>query len=614
MADAKIESAGGLIERLRLIGEGGPALDDRRAIDVAYTVAHDAERLAQELRYACAFEPAAGAGLARLRSATRDAAVAALDALSGGRVEPLADHSGAISKGLDEVRDLADAYSFPEDQCVAAFGVPEDDLRDGNGIFSSTRLLSAFYGRYDDLYARLRRLLQPITNTPPALLSALWPALGLLLSERPLIALRTAFRVRDLLEAGVSAHVNEIARPLRQLKLSVDSSVDNHAGMVGVIRQLDQAESDLERARLKLDLYRRMVEGQLRPWAWTLLRIHGHRDGRVPTLASLRERLVANGDPLLADAARAMLPAARNAAAHEDASWDELRIVLRTDRGEVSVADLEDATERAYSFMLGAECAWACVRFASTAFAAALDAEDPPNGLRGISERDAVRHFGTNGLAVRRWTNERGVLTVLIDDLAPPAINPCFQAAMWASRLLERVERVVVTTADRQLAIMDLSRPALDATFLVWVQARAAFGEMPTCTFLPANAWARLAVETPDAAAKSAAWLALNDAVSAYDEAIDMMTPIAEAATFLAPRLDLAATAVAATMAVLPPVTGGPLPRVLRVTRLAGIRAALVARGGLLGPSAQLEAEIRGLHGAWSAVAPLPTLDRRPLA
>ena len=70
-----------------------------------------------------------------------------------------------------------------------------------------------------------------------------------------------------------------------------------------------------------------------------------------------------------------------------------------------------------------------------------------------------------------------------------------------------------VTLPNRTLPAIDLSRSALDATFLVLREAIMSFSVMPLSTFLPANMWARLAVEVLDRATQSVAWLAINDAM-----------------------------------------------------------------------------------------------------
>ena len=189
-----------------------------------------------------------------------------------------------------------------------------------------------------------------------------------------------------------------------------------------------------------------MVEGQLRPWAWALLQICGRTGPKMPEVSSLREQLVSVGFPLQLDAATAILPEARNASAHEDYLWDEeSRQSLRVgDLAVANVEDLEEAANRAYTFVAVAEGAWRWSGTILPELARLLDTENPPSGLRVINERKALDHFGTSGLSLRRWTHENRRLTVVLDKLPRRSVDPCFQAAIWVSRHLESAERVVV--------------------------------------------------------------------------------------------------------------------------------------------------------------------------
>jgi hypothetical protein len=566
-----------------------------------------------DLWYLDAFLPSAGRGQTA-RDALIDAGIAALDyAMDLCDLEAITPHRTNVETAMADLLAVSGSFPYPDDSCEAAFGVAFDALLDSTGIFSATRLLSAYYGRYPELVRRLNSLLSVITPEPPNLLDALHPAEALVLSERPLIALRTAIRIRELINSKLGTDAEGVATPLRELKLGVDRSAANHAGMVRVVTQLKTAETSAERASLSLDLYRRMVEGQLRPWAWTLLRICGRTAPKAPELGSLRDQLLAEGLPLLRDAAQSILAQARNASAHEDYLWDDDRGVLIVGDSFVQIEDLERATSLAYAFMAGAECGWTCTRSGSPALARLLDAEDPPGGLSAINARTALSHFGTNGLRVGRWKIDAGILSVAIDELPPRGINPCFQAVMWSSRHLGAVNRFIVTLPDSPTPAMDLTRPALDATFFVWREARLKFSAMPMSTFLPANAWARLAVELPDQAAQSVAWLAINDAVHAYLDAEEAKGALLDRVRPLISRLQLIGTSLVATISTLPQSAVGPLEEVLELVIPAVTWNESAARGLSTAPAARLEGQIRHLYESWPAVAVLPTVDARPL-
>lgn len=138
---------------------------------------------------------------------------------------------------------------------------------------------------------------------------------------------------------------------------------------------------------------------------------------------------------------------------------------------------------------------------------------------------------------------------------------------------------------------------------------------MPTSTFLPAGAWARLAVELPDQSAYATAWLAINDALHAYDEAHepDATIHIEARAARLAGRLALVASAMAATMTVLPAASVEPLREVLQLTDDGAHWAASLAVGRTPGPSSAIEERARFLHASLPVPAAFPTVDPRPL-
>lgn len=599
-------------EFLQLVDAAATAPPRLRAVASALTDA--VGLLAHDLWCMQAYVPASPDRANTLRLALIDAALTAVDFASGDTdAAALTAARLDVDRAAADLRSVAATFSFPEDVCKAAFGVAHDDLVDERGLFSATRLLGAYYGRYSQLASRIETLLSVLTSAPPDILNALRPAEALVVTGRPLVTLRTAVRTRDLFESKVVEDLEALARPLRNLKLAVDRSAASHAALARLVAQRRGATTAEERALLDLDIYRRMVEGQLRPWGWTLLRVLGRRGANAPELSSLRDQLRAEGNPLLADAARAILPEARNAAAHEDYAWDDESGVLRVGEFEVSPDDIVRASDLAYAFMIGAESAWTCTRHSSSALAQLLDSEDPAGGLQPINLRAAIDHFGTNGLKVRHWTHDSGTFTVLLDDLPFQRVNPCFQAVMWASRLLKSMDRFVVTMQGFARPAMDLPRPALDATFLVWREAVGRFPAMPLSTFLPANAWARLAVELPDEAARAVAWHALNDAVHAYEDALDMQGSMHDRLLPLLARLDLVVTAVAATIATLPAAAIDPLVDVLELSRAAAAAATAVVQGFDAAPAARLEERIRDLHEASPCPSFLPTVDPRPL-
>jgi hypothetical protein len=171
----------------------------------------------------------------------------------------------------------------------------------------------------------------------------------------------------------------------------------------------------------------------------------------------------------------------------------------------------------------------------------------------------------------------------------------------------------MVTIDDGAVVAMDLPREALDANFLVWREARARFRVMPGSTFLPSNAAARLAVESPGQAARAVTWLALNDAIHAYLDAVESSGPTRHRISLLAARLQLAVISLATTAPTLPEAALAPLYEALDLLVPAASWAASAARGLASGPSSLLQERIKQFYDRLPAVALLPTVDPTPI-
>ncbi|HVM00502.1 MAG TPA: hypothetical protein VM324_14510 [Egibacteraceae bacterium] len=484
----------------------------------------------------------------------------------------------------------------------ALFGVSRAAVCDARGVFSPARVVAYFHGREADLTRIVDGVLALITSSPPNPIDGLRAAGALFLGPRPLLSLRAAVQVRSLIADLLLTDPEVAATPLRDLKYRVDRSAANHAAMLRVTAQLEEARTLAEQAPLRLDLYRRMVEGQLRPWAWTILRLRGRDLDRMPELASLRDQLLADGHPLSREAAGVILTSARNASAHEDFEWDGRRGVLLVGEAEVAVDELVEATERAYALMSGAECGWTCARSESDLLGRLLDIHRPPNTGKVIDLHGALARFGTNGLHVHDWEFDNGVLTVTVDDVPFSAIEPCFQAVLEASGRISP-DRVVVMTQKAPEPVIDLSRAAIEIADKVWRKAVNSFRPLPLCTFLPANAANRLAVETPASAAAAVAWLALNDAAHAFNEAYDGWGSERRAAR-LAARLELVADAIDGARAVLPADAAAPLSHAARLVSNAALAIASRSTAGL----DVAEGSIRTYLDAFAMPSPMPMI------
>lgn len=559
-----------------------------------------------------ALRPASGGEVGALRVVASASVRKALEAIIDREPEEAVRGAANVSAAIEVVQRVRSGMS--PDPCEALFGYPRSELCDDRGILSASRILAANHGRYDALMRDVAAVLLPVTAHPPWGIDGLHAVIPLIVTPRPLITLSAATGVRALIEQGMAINPIATATPLRELKLRVDRSAASHAGMIRTSRNLEEATTQSDSAILKLDLYRRMAESQLRPWAWTLLRMTGRTGTSAPELASLREQLIADGSSLLVMAASAILAGPRNAAAHEDFVWNEQDGTLIVGSTEVSISEIDDATAFAYSFMLGAECGWACARAESSTLAALLDAEDPPAGLPAIDIRNASNRFGTNGLRLMSSTYELQTLVVVLEELPFHGINPCFQAILEAARIISHASQFEVHVLGRDAAVIELPRDVVDATNVVWSLALKSLREMPLSTFLPSNAVSRLKVETPARAAAATSWLALNDAVHAYNDAHEASGTREERAAALAARLDVVATALAMTATVLPSEAVKPLERARALVTRGKEWADCLVRGETpdsLRSSA--ESRLRRLLNSRGSPSVLPTLDPRSM-
>jgi len=564
-----VEAASRVLDDLRLIEAFGPSCDGRttQTIATVHRVASDALQAV-----------IAGDGTSPLR--LRSELAAAIDAMTGDPV-------------------------VVDDRLAAIFGVAHEQLTDANGRTSVARIIASLHqqGRLgNDL---LGLVLAPVTTNPPSGFILVRAALPLLVGPRPLLTLRTAVRVQRLILDKVAADVKDTGAVLRTLKLGIERSAASHQGIMRVEAALADASAQSEVAYLTLDLYRRFMESQVRPWGWALLRLTGHttRD-TPPELGTMRNQLAAAHEPLLNAWGTPIIPAVRNAAAHEDFTWDHGAGALRVGTDLVTAVQLQTAVDQGYSMMIGAESGWACARANSRALARELDAEDPPEGSRTLSLGAALNRFGTNGLHVRHAAWEGKVVTVELDELKPGNINPCFQAVIESIEWISP-ERFEIGLVGHENPIMCLGTDAVTGARELWLDALHHFRAMPTSVFVALNIEARLQIEDAAAASRAAAWLTLDDAVVAHDEH-EWWNP--QRARQVVLRLRLARRANGLIRERLPAVNGPDFLDAIKLIRAAETSARATAAGVPLEDPTKAVRELRDVYDALERPLILPTL------
>jgi hypothetical protein len=173
----------------------------------------------------------------------------------------------------------------------------------------------------------------------------------------------------------------------------------------------------------------------------------------------------------------------------------------------------------AQSFAGGCEAGLAAVRSLDLDLTGTLPAATEPG--RMPSHRRVQAFFGTNRLRlIEAKLNTRSpVMTV--ESLFEHDINPCFQALVLSRRLLTEATAFEVRTAHDNDPVIVVSARSVDAVMPAWEFAVTTFDQIPVSTFLPANLEARRQFEPDSLAERSAAWIAVDDALGAIDVGID---------------------------------------------------------------------------------------------
>lgn len=289
---------------------------------VANNLANSTVSFARDLRLISLLEP--GGHLAeRLHDSLLGLSNQILSCVGGaGDVRETLDYRAETQSALVQLQE--DALEFPEDPFLAIFDAPRQELCDARGVPTTTRILGRHYGQYEKLERRVRPIVGAVwPNTGITLENAVEVVMGLIGTPRFLPTIRATLEVVELAKMETARQGVAWARPILEVKRRVGRSVANHQASLRAHQTLQEASSSAERAELLLDLYRRMIEGQLRPSTWSLVRLYGAGSQRMPETSSLRDQLLSVGTPAMLDAARAILPAVRNAAAHEDFMWDD---------------------------------------------------------------------------------------------------------------------------------------------------------------------------------------------------------------------------------------------------------------------------------------------------
>jgi hypothetical protein len=524
-------------------------------------------------------------------------------------------------QALGRLRELADkpAPTFdPVAAVEAAFGPAERTLTAARGRLSTSRLLAAHYRtRLEELRARASELVSHLGVEAQPYWASVWAAEQLVSAPRPLLAHLTAARLVEVIRAAESANPVRATAPLRTIGSRINRFEESDRRAGEALDGLAGARSARDAARYTLIAYEAVAEGQLRWWGWALARLLGHAESeRAPELGTVRQTLAGSDHPLAADIAAVLEPRWRNLLDHHDFEFDHAAGVIVDDTSELEPSVVEDALTRARSLVAGLR-AGRVIALATLPQLKQRLVGDDEIGIYAAGREQLIEwRLGASGLWVEDLIRDRQTLRVELDELPFDAINPCLQVLSVLPKFDEEIERLQIVVAGISRPVIDVPRPVLDATFVLYQRALSSFQAMPPATFMPTLAWARLEVEPPEQSAAAAAWLLANETVNLLAETLtEAARGSRSARRELWLHLDLLASSAVTTFAVLPDGSARAQDPLLDVLRDAVQLAHRLADGDST-VAAQL-ALILQLLGEelerTSAVAVLPTLDPRPL-
>jgi hypothetical protein len=370
-------------------------------------------------------------------------------------------------------------------------------------------------------YAHRANELLPLLLTHLASLGVLWltdtlaaiTAVGEVLScNDPVTAYVEMDAMINYVLAADAGTSRTIRRHLAQMEPAIQRARRAAARSSQLVRDVN---ADTEaRANALADAYKRLLEGPFRQFAWALLCLMEGNWQATPTLGTLRDRLVAAGGGLAA-IAEVIIPELRNAEAHETLVWDGFAEEFSTEGIQISPQDVVIKAQLAQCIIGGCEAGLSAVRF--------LDVPNQPSLLPDHEEqgrmpawRRVQAFFGTNCLRLLDASLNTKHASLRVENLALGDVNPCLQALVLSRRLMPDVESFSVSALGGEVVIT-ASAEALTACMASWEFAVSNLDRIPLATFLPANLDARMSHEEVNVAIRSAAWIAVDDAVGVID-------------------------------------------------------------------------------------------------
>lgn len=441
--------------------------------------------------------------------------------LIAGRLGFVADRIDAgVEIGIDEgLLRAAEQWRQPagtpgvEAALREAFAMPSSPM-DPTGLFRPEWVLEHHAYRTSDLVSHLLRHLDSLGV--PGLIDTL-AAVTLVGEVMSCTDPVTAYVEMDAMVGGVLAASHPTRAAVLQHLSQVEPAMRRARSAAARSWQtVRDAEAPTEaRANALADSYKRLVEGPFRQFAWALYCLSEGTWQAPPTLGVLRDRLVSAGGGLAQITADVVIPELRNGEAHETLVWDGFAEQFIAEGVEISPTRVVHSADLAQSLVAGCEAGLAAIRF--------LDVPSTPPLLplpgeqgRMPAWRRVQAFFGTNRLRLLDASLNTRHVMLRVAQLGLTDVNPCLQALVLAHRLMPEVESFSVGGVDGT-PIIEVDADSLSACMPAWEFAVSNLDQVPLSTFLAANINARMRHESDNVAIRSAAWIAVDDAVGVID-------------------------------------------------------------------------------------------------
>ncbi|WLQ67645.1 hypothetical protein [Streptomyces glycanivorans] len=342
-----------------------------------------------------------------------------------------------------------------EDLYHRTLGVSAEQLGPGSGVAFRARLLAAWAEAPQILDRRVRRSMRHLINDSPPLTVILLHHLAVLaLSDRPLVTHRAALLGRDLVTSDLKSNPELTCSVIARHIVREPEMLSAHRGQIAYLDAYYQEEYLEEKARAVMDLYRAVLEADVRRTAVVVLDLLGRTVPQGAPLATVRDLLAAEDrQPLCKFLASTIRSEWRNANAHEDFRWDPVNSTLLLGGRPADLEEVLDAALRARAICRGFEHGVA-VAYAQNASLVIRGAEDSNYVGRDLSILQAAGEARFPVLDIRR----HGSLVRLdVPDISVESLREAFRAILRAAIADPSVERWELrqTSPDRPLLHVD---------------------------------------------------------------------------------------------------------------------------------------------------------------